>query len=57
MTIFYPIGTPENLAFEQGFTAYRSGNDLITNPYKKKELRDAWEAGWNYAKDNPPRQP
>lgn len=53
MTTFYPIGTPENIAFEQGYQAYRDGEGLDTNPYKKKSLRDAWEAGWNYARENP----
>lgn len=50
---FYPIGTPENIAFEQGYKAYRDRKGLETNPYKKKTLRDAWEAGWRYAEENP----
>lgn len=54
---FYPIGSPENIAWEQGFQAYRDGKGKNTNPYKKKSLRDAWEEGWEYAQRNPPIQP
>ena len=44
-----PMVRIDSIAFRRGERAYASG---ASNPYNGPELRDEWQAGWDYAARN-----
>ncbi len=37
-------------AFQREIAAFKADQSTIANPYEKKAFRDAWHAGWEWAR-------